>query len=163
MLYLGIDPGWKNLGIAVVEKTEKGLALVKSATFNPSLKGITGTVEQILDYAIPSSLSMLNIERYVSYQDVNTAKAEDILMLIGAIGYAYEQSRVVVEYRRAIDWKTWLVRQLYKKKGFNNPSLKLDKIFSIAAAKSCLDVAASFRSDHEADAICLASLPTFKE
>jgi hypothetical protein len=60
---------------------------------------------------------------------------------------------------RAIDWKMDMVKALHKKKEFENPSSKLDKKFSIAAAKACLDHEHTFATDHEADAVCLASYP----
>jgi hypothetical protein len=62
---------------------------------------------------------------------------------------------------RAIDWKTNLVKSLYKKKGFRNPSDKLDKKFSMAAAAACVELNSKLETDHEADSICLSTYPLY--
>lgn len=140
-------------------------SLVASRTFNPSkhkefpdflCSWIDDTVSQ-------SALTSACLERYVSYKGVNTAEAENILMLIGGLRQALRYSQASLPFDvllvRAIDWKTDLVKYLVKNKGFDNPSTSLDKKFSIAAAK-CIIGNHEIKTDHEADAICLAAYPS---
>lgn len=163
---MGIDPGWKNLGYAVVELKRTGeIGLFKSGTMNPSTLGQVDSVQYLLEN-LPSP-NLLTMERYVSYKGVHTSESENIVMLIGGINYAFQIEPTVLQSNpslvRAIEWKTELVKLLFKHKGFDNPSTSLDKKFSIAAAKACLDIPGEFKSDHEADAICLACLPLLRE
>lgn len=165
---MGIDPGWKNLGYAVVNLNAEGqLSLLKSGTMDPSSLGLVGTVEYLVENLDTPSPEIVTIERFVSYKGVNSSAFENIAMLIGGINYAFQKEGSVLESYpqlvRAIEWKTELVKLLVKNKGFDNPSTSLDKKFSIAAAKSCLDIPGDFKSDHEADAICLACLPILRE
>ena len=160
--YLGIDPGWVNLGAAIVKHSGTTWDLVKSHTFNPSKHTefpdfLCGWIDDCLPGYMPQGAC---IERYVSYKGVNTAEAENILMLIGGLRQALLYSSPVppfdVSLVRAIDWKTDLVKYLVKNRGFDNPSTSLDKKFSIAAAK-CIIGNYDIKTDHEADAICLAA------
>lgn len=172
---LGIDPGWKNLGLAIVKADEAGISLVYQATLNPAGLGghvqasqhIVRTVSDFLKDAgaEPEDLSNVTIERYVSYNNVLTGEAENIVMLIGALMFALSSaySGSSVQLFRAIDWKTDLVKLLVKNRGFDNPSSSLDKKFSVAAAHACLDVQGEFDNDHEADAVCLASIGILKD
>lgn len=165
---IGIDPGWKNLGFAIVRQQSEGepIELLYSAAINPSEKGIIGTVnylgtliEQTLpNLAIPTPDVRVGIERYVPYNNVMTGESENITMMVGALylGMDYYTKNEVGLFR-AIDWKMNLVKALFKWKRFQNPSDKLDKKFSIAAAKAIVNVE-EIETDHEADAICLASL-----
>lgn len=165
---MGIDPGWKNLGYAVVNLDEKGqLSLLRSGTMNPSTLGLAGTVDYLVEDLTTPSPELVTIERFISYKGVHTSDSENIVMVIGGLDYAFQKTGSVVESYpqlvRAIEWKTELVKLLVKNKGFDNPSTSLDKKFSIAAAKSCLDIPGDFKSDHEADAVCLACLPVLRE
>ena len=164
--HLGIDPGWVNLGAAVTKCENGEWSLVASRTFNPSkLKDPTDDIcywaEDVLpDYGMPSTACL---ERYVSYKGVNTAEAENILMLIGGLREAirwtlWRDESTQPLLVRAIDWKTDLVKYLVKNRGFDNPSTSLDKKFSIAAAK-CIIGNHDIPTDHEADAICLSAYP----
>lgn len=163
--HIGIDPGWKNLGVAVSEynKETKKFKLLSSKVFNVSEYGtISKFIEGLDKFLVPLILRVdsVTIERYVAYAGVSTAESENICMVIGALSYYFasfmywEKEPLLL---RAIDWKTTLVKTLYKKKGFDNPSSKLDKKFSIAAAKACMDEATEFETDHEADAVCLSA------
>ena len=186
---VGVDPGWRNAGIAIV-KAEVGecdsLRLVHSQTIDPKelgghIKAANKAMEivgqSILNDAIEEVgktgeegefdsriydvfIVDVAIERYVSYNGVNTAEAENILLFIGALMYAFSLNHGVkdITLHRAIDWKSNLVKLLVKNRGFDNPSQSLDKKFSIAAAHACLDIKGEFSNDHEADAVCLASL-----
>lgn len=164
---IGIDPGWKNLGLAVVKRKEDGsIEIVKTLTVNPSEYGIVGAAEYIVEQTalavkykhIPKYVV---IERYVSYNNVLTTEAENIVSLIGAFQFAFKG--VSTHLFRAIDWKVNLVKALVRKFEFSNPSSKLDKKFSIAAAQACLQEEHKFPNDHEADAVCLASYPFITE
>ena len=163
---LGLDPGWKNAGISIVECNPEGLHLLRSATVNPSsfkdFDRCKSTFDKILDGVDKKLVVNFGIERYVTYRGVQTSESENILMYIGGM-----RERALTEIGtgcninlyRAIDWKIALVKQLVKLRAFNNPSESLDKKFSIAAAHACLDSPGNFKTDHEADSICIASLP----
>lgn len=159
---LGIDPGWKNLGYAIVYNSLKdGIRLVEASTLNPSdnpVKVIHKLRADLRKYGPRYAC----IERYVSYQGVTSAETENILMLIGGMYYQTIDEGTFVHTVRAIDWKTDLVKNLVIAKGFDNPSSSLDKKFSMAAAKACL-TEGDFKNDHEADAICLACSPILAE
>lgn len=164
---LGIDPGWKNLGYAIVRKSIKeGISLVKAGTLNPSA-GETSAIDILTGQ--PYDFRYITLERYVSYQGINSAESENILMFLGGLKYLLMREYHVLEDRgtleltRAIDWKTELVKNLVRVKGFDNPSSSLDKKFSIAAANACLDQPGEFKNDHEADAICLACRPIYRK
>lgn len=168
--FIGIDPGWKNLGLAVLRQEQdedRKVSLIHSAVMNPSsFKSITLFIDALDKVITPltTNLSGVTIERFVAYNTIHTAESESINMLIGAMCYYFGSAstwNVEPNLVRAIDWKTALVKQLFKKKGFENPSDTLDKKFSIAAAKCCLDHEIQFKTDHEADGVCLSALPIF--
>lgn len=166
--YVGIDPGWKNLGLAITKQDEEGkITLIHSEVMNPSsYTSITQYVDALDKVLTPltTHLAGVTMERFVAYNTIHTAESESINMLIGALSYYFGSPNiwdVEPNLVRAIDWKTALVKQLFKKKGFQNPSDALDKKFSIAAAKCCLDHEIEFKTDHEADAVCLSALPIF--
>jgi hypothetical protein len=164
--HLGVDPGWVNLGAAILKHENGEWGLVESRTFNPSKAVRFNTVfSDWVDDCIPMKRpATACIERYVSYKGVNTAEAENILMLIGGLRERVDSSLIGPLHAytllvRAIDWKTDLVKYLVKNRGFDNPSMSLDKKFSIAAAK-CIIGNHDIKTDHEADAICLAAYPS---
>jgi hypothetical protein len=168
--YIGIDPGWKNLGLAIVAKNESGdLVLCRTETMNPSsypnVTSFITALHKVIDSEVMTRhLCGVTIERFVPYGSTHTMESEDICMIIGGLRYYFGNPNTWdVEPRlvRAIEWKTSLVKQLFKQKGFDNPSASLDKKFSIAASHACLDEPFEIKNDHEADAICLASLPVF--
>jgi hypothetical protein len=154
MLYVGIDPGFTNLGFATLDNVGN---LLYSEVVTPKDLGICETAEylsNLCDYHVGSGV--LVMERYAAYQGVTNPASEDILMLIGAIHYAFQSVGYDVNLHRAIDWKIRLAKYLVKTKGFSNPSRKqkLDKEFSMAAATCITGI--TFKTDHEADACCLA-------
>lgn len=165
---IGIDPGWKNLGLAVVcrEVGKEEIQLVYSGTLNPAeLGGILPTLKKVCEIVEPllfdADKVYSGIERYVAYGDTVTHESENILMLIGAlvVGMNYfNKATDNTKMVRAIEWKTGLVKALFKWKKFSNPSTKLDKKFSVAAAK-CILNGEEIETDHEADAIDIAALP----
>jgi hypothetical protein len=165
---IGIDPGWRNLGLAIVQRFhgEENIELVHSCTLDPAaLGGIIGTMQEItricvgnIDWGMADVISS-RMERYVPYNGVFSTEAENITMLIGGLYHGLDSENLGEPgLVRAIDWKTNLVKALFKWKKFQNPSDKLDKKFSVAAAKACISNDKGFNTDHEADAICIASL-----
>ncbi|HET8685142.1 MAG TPA: hypothetical protein VFM18_00600 [Methanosarcina sp.] len=157
---VGIDPGWKNLGSAVLEVKDGCFHLVDSRTWNPSKAPEpfpTEFAKYVNSKAPREQVASVYMERYVPYNNTFTAEAENITMLIGALREVLKPVHLV----RAIDWKISLVKMLAKHYGFDNPSGSLDKKFSIAAATFILNGNGEFESDHEADAICLAAYHEF--
>ena len=166
---LAVDVGWRNLGIALLSSSDRGIEVVHSATLNPSAIDATKRCQQILmevgSKVTPKLVTNAVFERYVSYSGVNTAEAENILMLLGGL---VESTRQLfygadIEMLRAIQWKSELVKMLFKLKGFQNPASSLNKVFSIAAAHAVLDIDKEIKDDHQADAICLAALPFIRK
>jgi Holliday junction resolvasome RuvABC endonuclease subunit len=176
---IGIDPGWKNLGLAIVEIIPDSYKVkpLLLETLNPSSYEM---VEEFVEKEISLKYATLtkdghferihhvSIERYVSYANVRSSETENITSLIGAINMAlYFESgcdKLLPRYQlRAIEWKVKLAQLLAKNAGFQNPSRDLDKKFSVAAAKLLIENPNEIRTDHEADALCLAAFPTVKE
>lgn len=168
--HVGVDPAWKNLGLSIIKENvnTKELHLVYSCVMNPSefssisqfVYELNNTIGSTIDNDAECGffLSTATIERFVAYAGVSTAETENICMIIGALQYMFTQEWEVEPVMiRAIDWKTTLVKELHKQKGFDNPSMKLDKKFSDAAAVSCLNLPKKLPTDHESDASCLAS------
>lgn len=174
---LGIDPGKVNLGAAVVEDCGvhiesplagmPNLTLLGCRTSNPSSSlslenSVVETFEWAGDYKYDSAKKdYLTLERYAAYQGVVTSESENITSLIGIYrGFYFAESMTLPTLYRAIDWKIKLVQLLNSKYGFENPSTKLDKKFSLAAAKFIITTNKELiTNDHEADATCLAAMP----
>ncbi len=151
MISVGVDPGFTNLGLAIKQNDS-----IYSKKINPEEKGLIATVNYLTDFPIlvSDTKRIVVIERYVAYAGANNARSENILMLIGALEYAFTSKGFDVRLIRAIDWKINLCKHLVKTSDFQNPSQKLDKKFSLAAAKHI--AGGDIPTDHEADAICLA-------
>lgn len=165
---LGIDPGWNNLGMAVVTKVESGgdrfkVNIETCGSFDVSEDSMRFVED--LPFKYVGFASDLVIERYVSYANVRSGEAENITMLIGMIRMRYHliqaNSNLIINTRliRAIEWKTKLAQILSKHFQFDNPSLDLDKKFSMAAAKFISINPHEIKNDHIADSVCLAALP----
>lgn len=150
-MFVGIDPGWKNLGLAVI--TDSGELTTK--VFNPSAsRTLYEAVGEVFSHIPYQGSTYLCIERYVAYNGVHNADSEFILMMIGALTYQAESLGWKVIPVRAIDWKPRLCKTMFKQEGFRNPSRSFDKVYSLAMAKFLFP---EFRgTDHEADAVCLA-------
>jgi len=162
--HLGIDPGWKNLGVAlVVEDKDGAFSKVKTEVINPS--SYRDEAECALDiyerYIKFTKVSSITIERFVPFNGQATHEAENINLLIGAICgiIRIKEPTIQVLRVRSIEWKVAIVKALVKTRGFDNPSMSLDKKFSMAAAAACLGIIKLEKgiTDHEADSICLAS------
>lgn len=98
------------------------------------------------------------MERYVPYKgqaEASLDNSERTNILIGVLAYALKEAGPLY-LLRAAEWKVKAAHALRRRTGFTNPSQKLDKKFSMAAAKQ---VFSGFKgTDHEADAIVLAWL-----
>jgi hypothetical protein len=149
-VFLGVDPGSTNLGYALVRDKK----VIFQATVNPSNWSLSKTVETVLESLPAQCQPVLVIERYVAYKGAHNAASEHILMLIGAFVYEFERRGYNVLQFRAIDWKPSICKYLFINEGFRNPSSSFDKKFSIAAAQALSGII--LKSNHEADAICLA-------
>jgi hypothetical protein len=171
-IYIGIDPGWINLGLSIVTPSNKigKVEVLATKVFDPS-KGplafstalpliINGLVKDTTLY----ELKGISIERYVPYSNTMTQETENITMLIGMITSTFFIDNpcgkgAYPELVRAIDWKVKMARGNARVLGFDNPADKLDKKYSLAMAKFLTENKYEFQTDHEADATCIASIP----
>lgn len=161
-MILGIDPGWASCGVAVQDSG----VLLRSFHFVPREIDKTGNFDVILKYLAKELdekndveldlITDLNMERYVAYKGVQSEIAEQILMFIGALKYWAEDIGFNVNMVRAIDWKPKICKHLVRTQGFNNPYPSFDKKYSILAATTLSGK--TFKTDHEADAVCLSYL-----
>ena len=156
-MYIGIDPGWTNLGWGVIDDNFKYVA---SGTWNPKSIGHGKTAINLFKHigeVIGSDVwtaKMLGMERFVYYKGVHNPDSENILMVTGEITAVATLHELDFWMFRAVDWKTNLAKYLAMTQGFKNPSDSLDKKFSMAAAEAA--TGHTFKVDHEADASCLA-------
>ncbi|CAM0018868.1 hypothetical protein VPHD148_0050 [Vibrio phage D148] len=158
--YLGCDPGWVNLAYAWL--SEDGDLITGCVVPKELSKGVLAPMvvanawfdHTNNDMMIPHELSAAAMERFVYYDGVHNPNSEQILMVTGQMQYflAAEHSVTPIMFK-AYDWKSRLSKKLFKE-GFRNPSDRLDKVFSIAAAEWIYD--REFETDHEADAACMA-------
>jgi len=164
MITIGIDPGWATFGLAI---NQDGM-LINKTSFKPKSFGTRLAFIQHLDqYLISNGHEakllwntefVVYMERFITYGGVQV-DPEDILMLIGALEYYFiDQFDADVYLVKAIDWKIKICQHLVKTKGFSNPGKNLDKKFSLLAAEVLSGE--KFKSDHEADAVCLSFLST---
>ena len=198
-LSIGIDPGWKNLGLSVVmEQPNFRVKVLGSETLNPSvgdykfIARLPWIIKDIVERAgftwhgdDECVVRNLVLERYVPYNNTFGTETENITMLIGMLRERFVQSTPVAEYGipesniflyRAIDWKSKLAQLMSKHAGFHNPSISLDKKYSLAMARFLTRAQhvdprlvieekghklepSYLQIDHEADATCLAALP----
>lgn len=164
MITIGIDPGWSSFGIAINVDGK----LIANTSFVPKEFGpiiafidqLGSWVDKVVDSTDPTNEDFLMvkvyIERFVAYSGINASATEDILMLIGALDYYFSSVYSKPILVKAIDWKVALVHYLVKSKGLSNPYKSLDKKYSIWAAENLSGE--TFKSDHEADAVCLSYL-----
>jgi len=155
-LFLGIDPGWKNLGWGLVDIDGK---YVRSGTLNPSTFPLGGTPLALLEELDQEQnyIKGVSMERYVVYQGKYNADSEHILLVTGSLQYMTKSDlEAPLDMYKAIDWKTPLAKHIHITTGQENPSNRLDKEFSMFAAEVL--TGNRFKVDHEADACCLAWL-----
>jgi hypothetical protein len=162
MITIGIDPGWSSFGIAINQDGK----LLSKASFVPKSHGTRADfLDALNEYIwsvirrpdeIWSDLDSVYIERFVAYSGIQSSASEDILLLIGALDYFFSFGWSTPKLVKAIDWKVRMCQHLVKTKGFSNPGKSLDKKFSLLAAEVLSGE--KFKSDHEADAVCLSYL-----
>lgn len=176
-LLLGCDPGWRSVGYALLSHNDAtGFTPVMIGVDDPSQSGSrypSVLAAKLHGHVTPNSgsLAFATMERFVPYNNTFSTEAENIVMMIGGIREALQPwaqetrstGRGQMVLVRAIDWKVTLVKILVKHLGFDNPSASLDKKFSIAAATHILNGKYEFKTDHEADAVCLAAFPQLLE
>lgn len=175
-MILGIDPGWASFGGSIEHKGK----IIGITSFVPrdlsSTDSISKVVEQLEGWIERvsggyifgqktadgiKSIEACFIERFVAYAGIHSDMSEKILMLIGALKYAFERENIPVHMVRAIDWKPTVCKYLVRTKNFNNPYPAFDKQYSILAAKTLSGL--DLKSDHEADAICMSYLGKVNE
>ena len=159
MYYLGVDPGWTNLGWCLMKDDKP----VIHGTLCPKSIGLGKTAHHLFDLLIksginPKLISMVCVERFVYFKGVHNPDSENILMVIGEFNCmcSSDEYKIPMKMFRSIEWKTALSKHLWLKCAFKNPSDSFDKEYSIAAAKCATGVL--FKTDHEADAGCLSYL-----
>lgn len=152
MYYFGCDPGWTNLAYAWVgeegELVETGCLVPKDLKCAETPEHFCRTTWVPLD-----ELGGAAMERFVYYDGIHNPNSEQILMVTGQIQHWLRGYEEIPTMFKAYDWKSRLSKHLYKK-GFRNPSDRFDKVFSMAAAEYIFNI--DFKTDHEADAACLA-------
>lgn len=165
-LFLGIDPGIVNTGWYVLGEDLKTTGF--GGVFNPSayatrataVQALLGIIEAACDenFLKFSDIQVATVERYVAYMGRMNSNTEPTVLLIGSLTYPLETCGITILEKRAIDWKIAVNKDLFKTVGFHNPSEKLDKVYSLAAAQEIAGRAFDKRKDHEADACCMAYL-----
>ena len=154
--YFGCDPGWTNLAYAWLSEDGD----LTTGCVVPKTLGRGILAPNIASAAIPSPAKNVEVcgavmERFVYYKGVHNPNSEQILMVTGQMQFwLSEFHKVVPTMIKAYDWKIRLSKHLFKK-GFINPSDRLDKEFSVAAAQFIFPEY-DFKTDHEADASCMA-------
>lgn len=160
MITVGIDPGWASFGIAISKDGEvlEKTSFVPKSFGSSSLPFIKILIDEWLSPIlkdVDDKVGVVYIERFVTYAGMKV-DGENILMLIGALEYFFQSHGCVVKLVKALDWKVKLCQHLVKTKKVSNPSTSLDKKFSIWAANQMSGL--TFKSDHEADAVCISLL-----
>ena len=156
---IGIDPGWSSCGIAVVEKDKT----IFTNSYIPKKSSDICEAVAIGIANLPIVISIAEevevvIERFVAYKGVHSESSEQILMFIGALVFSFQERNIKVHLVRAIDWKPKICKYLVRTTDFSNPYPSFDKKYSLLAAEKLSGI--KLKSDHEADAICLAYLGT---
>lgn len=157
---IGIDPGWKSCGIAIVRDDKT----IFTANLPPNelglLHGVNNVIKVLNDTVFSNNPTEVKayIERFVTYNGAMVPTAEKTLMFIGAMQYALEVNGVQVKLEKAIDWKIKLLHFLVSTTGFKNPYDSMNKKFSQLVASTLSNIPVKKLSLHEADAICLSYL-----
>lgn len=149
--YFGCDPGYTNLAYALLD--EDGNLTTKCIVPKTLPKGNLAPMEVCKEFG--GTIIGAVMERFVYYDGVHNPNSEQILMITGQMQMwlAWDYQVVPVMFK-AFDWKSRLSKHLFKM-GFRNPSDRLDKKFSLAAARFIFPDY-DFKTDHEADAACMA-------
>lgn len=171
---VGIDPGESSCGVSVVlldkDTSEAQMLFCKNFVPKESLSAFTFIEDKLFREIkeIPEvqalGISYVVIERFVAYAGVSSSASEEILMLIGALRYAFESnfSGVIVRMVRAFDWKSSLCKYLVRTSTFRNEQSSFDKKFSLQTAKHLFPSLLKITT-HEADAACIGFMPVVEE
>lgn len=154
MAHLGVDPGTKNIGVAITD--DEGKLLASEVLSIEECSGLDGVANKILCLCDEHSVTTCAIERFVPFKGIYSKASEEILMLIGCLWYALTLGRIKITLYRSIEWKPALCKYLVKETGFNNPSTSFDKLFSKAAAEKITKE--KIKNDHIADGIGLSRM-----
>ena len=158
--YLGCDPGWTNMAYAWLSDQGDLVTGVVVPKDLPKCRIAPMIADEalekhIVDFGADHEVVGAMMERFVYYKGVHNPNSEQILMVTGQmqcwLAYEHEVTPTMI---KAYDWKNRLSKHLFKK-GFRNPSDRLDKEFSVAAAEFIFPDY-DFKTDHEADAACMA-------
>jgi hypothetical protein len=154
MSHLGIDPGTRNIGVAITD--DDGKLLFSKVYALEDDGGLQGVTEHIVELVYRRCVTSCAIERFVAFKGIHSKASEEILMLVGYLRYALALAQIPVSLYRSIEWKPALCKYLVKEFKFDNPSTKFDKIFSKAAAENITKE--KIKNDHLADAIGLSRM-----
>lgn len=155
--HLGIDPGVKNIGVAITDDTGKLIFSIVTELGEDRTNGLLSVAAKVRYLCGEYDIKTVAIERFVAFKGIHSKISEDILMLIGCLWYATRTfNDLKVSLYRSIDWKPSLCKYLVKEIGFDNPSQKFDKQFSRAAAQAITKE--KITNDHVADAIGLSRM-----
>ncbi len=152
---VGIDPGWTNLGLVVLDGNNKILLseTVNCSSYKTTSKAAIAIMDKVC--LLEREIGSVAIERYVLYGTGKPVKdAEHIQHMIGALAVIFQLQGVCPILVRAIDWKSSLCKHLFKTRGYKNPSKSFDKKYSFSIAETICGVKPE--TDHEADAVGLA-------
>lgn len=153
--YIGVDPGWKNFAWAALGRDGSLVTGVTCPKESKEPSAVNELSFYLRNRAVPASVIGAVMERFVYYNGVHNPNSEQILMVTGQVQqYLYSEYGIVPKMVKAYDWKNRLCKVLYRK-GFRNPSDSFDKVFSLAAARFIFPDY-EFKTDHEADAACMA-------
>lgn len=150
---LGIDPAYRTCAFVLLDEDGEVIKSVVMDTASMELGELPARLE---DWLGEVDIKGACVERFVAFKDLNVSHSEQILMVIGQLQYWLYKEEIPFTMWRSYDWKSRLSKHLFKDYDFRNPSDRMDKVFSVAAAECCTGV--KFETDHEADAGCLAYL-----
>ena len=148
---MGIDPGVKNFGLAILKEDHK---VLHSETLDVSKMSNIQLCAHLLNLVHTYEVNKCGIERFVAYKGRLVKSAESIYMMTGAIEYSLGSKGVEVILCRAIEWKSGICKYLFKHKGFKNISKNFDKKYSMNVAEFITGIVPP--TDHEADSIGVA-------
>lgn len=143
MLVIGIDPGLKNTGVAILEDGKYKESFVRPACF------------ELVDSLVDLNPDLVGIERYVNYGA--PVDLEMINRFIGWLEYAF---RSKVKMYRAIDWQKQLLSE------YGSFPIKYSRQGKIKRKFKARDFVRSefnldLKTEHEADAFLIAYI-TYK-
>ena len=167
-LFVGVDPGVTNTGWYLSRGTigQHGVCGHFKPNSYPDLYEATLALFEEVKKGAASlgrsykDIALAGIERYVAYAGIRNSNVEGTTLLIGSLTMLLKVNGITSVGARAIDWKTAVCKDLFRVVDFRNPSEKMDKKFSLAAAE-CIS-GEKIKIDHIADACGLAYYASMK-